>query len=263
MSFSFKCPYCGAVLQAEDSWSGQQTTCPTCSQQITIPAQEPIASQYGAVSTVDQTTQPVNLGMATGALICGILSFLLVPFCGILALILGIIALSKIKHSNGMLLGHGKAVTGIIFGVWSIVRFPVIAILAAMLLPALSKARDKAREIACVSNLKQITLAIVMYENDNNGRLPSIEALPILKEYVGDDKTMQCPSGGEYIFFVNGAKDDLIQRPSRTVLAICPNHHPSGRAVGFADGHVETVSEENLNQALEECPAGKLPVLNY
>ncbi len=48
----------------------------------------------------------------------------------------------------------------------------IIAILAAMLLPALSKARERARQAVCMSNLKQIGLAIFMYTNDYDGYIP-------------------------------------------------------------------------------------------
>jgi prepilin-type N-terminal cleavage/methylation domain-containing protein len=53
-----------------------------------------------------------------------------------------------------------------------LVVIAIIAILAGMLLPALNKARAKAKDIQCKSNIKQCALASIMYADENNAYLP-------------------------------------------------------------------------------------------
>ncbi|MBU0478108.1 DUF1559 domain-containing protein [bacterium] len=53
-----------------------------------------------------------------------------------------------------------------------LVVIAIIALLASLLLPALSKAREMGRRIKCVSNLKQIGLAFIMYADDYDGWMP-------------------------------------------------------------------------------------------
>ena len=54
-----------------------------------------------------------------------------------------------------------------------LVVIAIIAILAAMLLPALSSAKEKGKRIACISNLKQIGVALALYVDAHENKMPS------------------------------------------------------------------------------------------
>jgi type II secretion system protein G len=76
-----------------------------------------------------------------------------------------------------------------------LVVIAIIGILAGMLLPAVSAARERARRTRCMSNLSQIGKAMKMYSMDNNEAFPT-NFNPGMNEYAANPKLYKCPSDG-------------------------------------------------------------------
>jgi prepilin-type processing-associated H-X9-DG protein len=219
---------------------------------------------------------PRNSTLAIVSFIMGLLSLTCVlwPFLGLPAIICGIIALVKISGSNGSLKGKGYAITGIIIPAVITVLIPILAILAAIAFPALSQARNKALQVMCASNERQLTLALITYANDSSGQLPEEKWMDVIKEkgMIQDEKVFTCPDGMEqaasYVLNKNIKNLNEVKNPVRTVLIFEANSNIEGRGgpddilfphkhgmteggnIGFVDGHTEFVTVENKNTLL-------------
>ncbi|MFO8079024.1 MAG: DUF1559 domain-containing protein [Armatimonadota bacterium] len=88
-----------------------------------------------------------------------------------------------------------------------LVVIAIIAILAAILFPVFARAREKARQTACLSNVKQIALATQMYAQDHGEMLPQggywspdgemMEWYDVLEPYLRNEQILLCPSSSE------------------------------------------------------------------
>lgn len=102
-----------------------------------------------------------------------------------------------------------------------LVVLAIIGILAALLMPAIGKAKENGRGTACLSNLHQIGLALQLYVSENNNRLPvmydklmSTNAPPtnapatvevVLKSHLGTTNILRCPSDRKELFEQTGS----------------------------------------------------------
>jgi prepilin-type N-terminal cleavage/methylation domain-containing protein len=99
-----------------------------------------------------------------------------------------------------------------------LVVIAIIAILAALLLPALSRAKTKAKIVACKSNLHQLSIAVGIYASDGSDKLPNLTNAPFANPAFG-------VAVGNWPWDLSATLiDTLIQNGATRNVLYCPAH---------------------------------------
>lgn len=196
---TFTCPSCGKTIGAEVP-AGSSVTCPLCNQVVTVPGDVPVAGLVqGAPPTwPGGVAPPVRQGMAITSMVLGILALVTgcFPIFGLVGLILGIVALRRTNCGPAEYGGKGYAIAGICTSLVSVVWVFGIAMMVAILLPSLSKARDLAKRSVCAANLGGTGKALAIYANQYGGQYPpDIDTL--VRSGLAQPGQFVCPSSVE------------------------------------------------------------------
>ncbi|MBE3069494.1 MAG: DUF4190 domain-containing protein [Planctomycetes bacterium] len=247
-----------------------------------------IPPRSGPAGAAGPAPEPATSAAAVASLVCGVFAFCTCGVTAIPAIILGAVALNRIRHGGGTLRGRGLAIAGIILAI--VMIFAAMVFVGMTLLVSqpprgsiettiafrrrdrpetredLSPEQAAARSMISMTRLVQ---AAEDYARDHQGRLPTPEDYPgALLDYIDPDERPEGPAGRDFAMnaAVCGLRREAIRRPDRTVLFFeCPPHGPfvGGRellrplggngdayVVAFADGHIEWVPADQIDDLL-------------
>ncbi|MGD0745170.1 MAG: DUF4190 domain-containing protein [Verrucomicrobiota bacterium] len=209
---------------------------------------------------------PANTsGLAVTSLVLGILGLLTCGITALFGLILGIMALVKARN-RGASGGFGIALAGVIVSAIFVFMIPMFA---AMLLPALSAARQKAQTAVCVNNEKQLAIAVRIYSGNHTNQLPPAATwCDAIATDVGSERAFKCTAANssrrcDYAFNAKLSGMDGSKIAPDTVMffesdggwnaeggpeqMIGKPRHARMFVVTFADGSVQQLRASQLN----------------
>jgi prepilin-type processing-associated H-X9-DG protein len=181
------------------------------------------------------------------------------------------VVLVKIPQSRGQLKGTGLAISAIALPVVLVVLVPVVACLMGMLMPALSKAEEAAKQAVCIQNMHGLGKAMHFYTNNNDDKFPTqTKWCDLLIKYAEvPPESFRCKAAlqqGRCNYAMNKNLENVDRRsaPSDMVLAFesspgwnqsggpelltTDNHRGDSCTILFVDGHVELIEKQDLDE---------------
>ncbi|MHC4355049.1 MAG: DUF1559 family PulG-like putative transporter, partial [Planctomycetota bacterium] len=128
------------------------------------------------------------------------------------------------------------------------------AIGAGVLMPAMARARQQARGVVSMSNLKQLGLATHMYADDHDGKFP--DGFEQMWDYYRNSKILESPQkpagfDGPCYIYVKGHSRDVKSPARQIVIYENPEYLQDNIPALFLDGHVERMSRDRFVETLE------------
>ncbi len=201
-----------------------------------------------AASNTQAQVVPKTSLAAIWSLVFGVSSFCLSIFGFIPALILGIIALVKINGSQGQLKGNGLAIAGMLTGGMGIF---VAAILAAIAFPAFNGVVQKAKIVKQENDVRILLVACQMHAADNEGKFPA-NLQDLYPDYIDDQSILEFLNNETHVMepymYFSGK---TMESEARSLLIASPVVQRQRRVVGFCEGSVEQIMEEEFYRLAE------------
>jgi predicted Zn finger-like uncharacterized protein len=263
-----QCPHCGQQYTMTPQQVGQTVRCTRCQQVFTAGASPQMAGALPLPGVQPQSPlnyqggvgeyarPPATSGMAIASLVCGLLFCVIPVISSLLAIIFGIIGISKTKDPR--VGGKGMSIAGLILGCVGLLMFVPLEL--AIMVPAFSRASETANRVRCASNMRMISVALQQYAIGNGNVYPP-DFKPLLNQGSLTAMMLECPTVGPSS---SGASPYVLaaihpMSASAVILYEPVADHKDGANMLFGNGTVQFIPSPRAQNIINDVQSGINP----